>query len=116
MRREQKLESARTQLKMQKNRGEEIEDEFFQTLDLRDPDGTSLCPVRRAKFSLPRKRHRLVSIIGNIQIHRAGQHVVNLYCHSIDREEPTEEDLLATFPIEVQQVPPMKQTPHNPEG
>lgn len=98
----------------QKERDERSEDVFVQTIEIRDPDGTAICPPRQAQFSMPKKRHRLVSIISNIQIYRAGQHEIRLFCHPRDVERPTDEHLLATYPIEVSQVHPPAGPPSPP--
>jgi hypothetical protein len=78
-------------------------DVFMQTIELADPDGSSLCRTS-AKFSMTRRRHRLISIVSNVQIHRAGMHYIRLFLHG-EREEPAEHNLIKQFPLEVQQVP-----------
>jgi len=88
----------------QRNRNEQPTDSFFQTIDLRDPDGTALSEPRRVQFQLTKKRHRLVSIVNNLQIHRAGQHELRLYAQPQGETELRDEFLAASFPLEVQQV------------
>jgi hypothetical protein len=88
----------------QRNRSEDPSQNFFQTIDLRDPDGTALSEPRRVQFQLSKKRHRLVSIVNNLQIHRAGQHEMRLYIHPQGETEMRDEFLAAAFPLEVQQV------------
>jgi hypothetical protein len=101
----------------QRERDEAPDDVFAQTIEIRDPDGTTICPPRRAQFKMPKKRHRIVSIINNLEIHRAGQHELRLFCHPRDVERPGEEHLLATYPIEVSQVQmPPTLPPANPSS
>jgi len=87
-------------------------DVFLQTIDLCDPDGTSLCRSS-AKFVLARRRHRLISIVSNVQIHRAGTHEVRLYLHG-ENDKPGPGNLIKTFPLEVQQL--QRMPPQTPPG
>jgi hypothetical protein len=88
----------------QRDRNESKDEAFGQIIDLRDPDGMSLCPPRLARFTMPKKRHRLVSIIGNVEIHRAGQHEIRLYGMPPNVDAPEPKYLLRSFPLEVRQI------------
>lgn len=83
---------------------ESDDDKFTQTIVLRDPDGSVLCQTQ-ASFQLKRRRHRLISIVNNLPIHRAGFHRFSLHLHE-QGEEPSDDNLVKTYPIEVQQVQP----------
>lgn len=86
----------------QKDPGEDTDRLFQQVIELSDPDGTTLCRTQ-AKFQLKRRRHRLISIVNNVQIHRAGVHRIQV--HLTDEEgKISEETLVKSFPIEVQQI------------
>jgi hypothetical protein len=86
----------------EKTGNEDATNTYIQTIELIDPDGTALCKSKAA-FQLQRRRHRLISIVNNIRIHRAGMHRIIVHGFT-EGEEKSDATLIKSFPIEVQQI------------